>query len=82
MFQTKVVEEIKKHILFSMFFSPKIVPFMRMWKKVLQWDRPQTTIWRMRSACWITKVTYTLTVCNIYCFSTATIVARTRLNVT
>jgi len=29
MFQTKVVEKIKTHILCSITFFPKIVPFMR-----------------------------------------------------
>ena len=37
---------------------------------------------RMRIACWISKATVTsLRICNNYCFSTATMVARTRLNV-
>ena len=27
------------------------------WKNVVQPDRPQTTIWRMRVACWIPKAT-------------------------
>jgi hypothetical protein len=50
------------------------------------------TIWRMRIACWITKdtltlththtYTHSLTICNGYCFSTATEVARGRLDVT
>ena len=40
------------------------------------------TIWRMSIACWVTKATRTLTICNIYCFSTATIAAVTRLNIT
>ena len=46
------------------------------------------TIWRMRIACWVTKVTHThththtLTICNTFCFSTTTTVARTRLSVT
>jgi len=40
------------------------------------------TIWRVRIACCITKATHTLTVFNTYCFSTATIVARTHLIVT
>ena len=36
----------------------------------------------MRIACWILKVTntHTLRLCNTHCFSTATMVARTRLN--
>jgi hypothetical protein len=28
-----------------------------MWKNTVQTDRPQTTIWRMRVACWIPKAT-------------------------
>jgi len=30
----------------------------------------------------MTKAKHTLTICNSYCFSTATMVARTRFNVT
>ena len=54
-----------------------------MWKNMVQPDRPQVTIWRMRIACWITKATnlraeyVILTV-----FSTTSAVARTRLTVT
>jgi len=29
------------------------------WKNIVQPDRPQITIWHMRIACWIPKVTYT-----------------------
>ena len=50
-----------------------------MWENMIEWGRPQMTIWRMRIACWINKTT---DMCNTYCFSTATIVARTRLNIT
>jgi hypothetical protein len=39
-------------------------------------------IGRMRFACWITKATDTLRICNTYCFFTATMVTRTRLNIT
>ena len=31
-----------------------------MWKNVIEPDRPQMTIWRMRFACWIPKATNTL----------------------
>ena len=43
-------------------------------------DRAQTAIRRMRFACSISKATYTHThrICNNYCFSTATIFARMR----
>ena len=44
------------------------------------------TIRRMRFSHRITKATdthkHTLRICNNYCFSTATVVARTRLNIT
>jgi hypothetical protein len=36
----------------------------------------------IRSAFWISKATHTITICNTYCFSTVTMVTRTRLNVT
>jgi hypothetical protein len=40
-------------------------------------------IWRMRIESCITKATkHNLTTCNNYCFSTSTMVARARLNVT
>jgi len=32
-------------------------------------DRPQMTIRRMRITCWITKAMNTLRICSIYCFS-------------
>jgi len=44
-------------------------------------DKPRITIWRMRIACYVNKVTMTLRICNTCCSSTATIVAWTRLNV-
>jgi hypothetical protein len=44
---------------------------------MVQPDRPQMTIWRMRFACWITKATDTVRICNTYCFTTATMVRLT-----
>jgi len=83
MFRTKVVEKIKTHILCSVTFFPKIVPFMRKrGENTVERRRPQMTIWRMRIACWMLKATNTLRLCNTHCFSTAIMVARTRLNVT
>jgi hypothetical protein len=43
--------------------------------------RTQMTIRRMRIACPITKVTDTVTISNTHRFSTATMVARMRLNI-
>jgi hypothetical protein len=45
--------------MFNNFFFSKIVPFMRMWKNIVQPDRPQMTIWRLRIACWTPKATRT-----------------------
>jgi len=36
-----------------------------MWKNVVEWGRPQMTIWRMRIACWIPKATNAHTGCAI-----------------
>jgi hypothetical protein len=52
-----------------------------MWSNILVPDRSQTTISRMRIACWYQGFKYALIICNTYCFSTSSIVARTRLNV-
>ena len=52
-----------------------------MWKNIVEPVRPQMTIWLMCIACWITKATGTLTLCNTYWISTATMVARMRLNI-
>jgi hypothetical protein len=53
-----------------------------MWKNVVELDRPQRPLWRMHTACWIPKATNRLGIRNTYCFSTATMVERTRLEVT
>jgi hypothetical protein len=37
---------------------------------------------RMRFACWISKTTNALIIFNTYCFSNATMISQTRLNVT
>ena len=53
-------------------------------KNVLERDRPQMIIWRMRIACWMPKAakhTHTHRLCNTHCFSTTTMVARTHLSV-
>ena len=60
----------------------------RLWDNVEKYCRGvQTTqgniLWCMRISCWIPKATNTHSrICNTYCFSTATLVARTRLSVT
>jgi hypothetical protein len=61
MFRTKVVEEIKTQILFSiiLFFFENRVVYEIMWKNSVERCRPQMIIWRMRIKCWITKATHT-----------------------
>jgi len=55
MFQTKVVEKIKTHILCAItFFLENRAVYKIMWKNMVEPDRLQMTIWRMRIACWIT----------------------------
>jgi len=57
MFQTKVVEKIKTHILGPVFFFlDNRAVYEIMWENIVKPDRPQMTVWRMRIACWITNV--------------------------
>ena len=59
MFQTKVVDKTKTHILCSLnIFFPenRAVPEIT-WKNAVQPDRPQMTIWRTRIACRIPTAT-------------------------
>jgi hypothetical protein len=44
MFQTKVVEKIKTHILFSVTFPENRAVYEIMWKNMVQGNRPQMTI--------------------------------------
>ena len=66
------------------FFLENIALFEIMWKSFVEPDRAKMKIWRMRIACWITQgtKTHSLRICNTYCFSTSTMVARKRLDVT
>jgi hypothetical protein len=61
MFQTKVTEEVTTYILFSINCLRKSC---HLWdnveKYIIEPDRPQMTIWRMRIAFWIPKATNTL----------------------
>jgi hypothetical protein len=57
--QAKVVEKIKKYIMFILFFSRNITIYELMWKNVVELDVPQMTIWHMHIACWICKASNT-----------------------
>ena len=54
MFQRKVVEKIKIHILWSVTFSESHALYDIMPKNEVKPDRAQT-IWRLRVSCWISK---------------------------
>jgi hypothetical protein len=60
MFWTKVVDKIKKVDFFQL-FSKIGTSDVIMWKNIVEPDRPQVTVWRMRIACSITDPTYTYT---------------------
>jgi hypothetical protein len=60
MFQINVVEKIRTHIRRSVTISfRKLSVDEIMWKNIVKPDRPQTTIWRMRFACWIYEAKHT-----------------------
>jgi hypothetical protein len=80
MFQTKLVEEFKTHIFCSVtFFSPKVVPLMRKCGKYCRVG--QATDDSVAHAFYTLDTLDTLRLCNTHWFSTATVVARTLLNV-
>jgi hypothetical protein len=82
MLQTDVVEKIRTGILCSVICFIKSCRVMC--KNTSERGTTEMTIWRMRIACSQPKATntHTHTICSTYCFSTATMVVRTRLSVT
>jgi len=63
-FQIKVLEKIKTHILVSVtFFFPfeNRAVCEKMWINIVERGRLQMIIWRMRIACWMPKATSTHT---------------------
>ena len=69
------------HFKFSNFFPENGAVNEIMWKNFAELVRAQITIWRMRIASWIQNDTNKLSEYN-YCFPTATVLARTRRDVT
>jgi len=57
MFQTKAVEKVKIHILFSLtfFFPGNPAGYEIMWKNIVKRGRPKIATWRVRIPCWISK---------------------------
>ena len=65
MFQTKFVEKINTHFVFSNLFSENLAIYEIRWKNFVEPDRPQMTLRRMLIACWITKAINTNSECVI-----------------
>jgi len=59
MFQTKVVEKTKTHIVCSITLFDNRAFCEVMWKNIIEPGRPQITILRMPIACWIPESTNT-----------------------
>jgi hypothetical protein len=57
MFQT-FRENQNKHFVFNNFFPENRTLYEILWKNTVKPDRPQMTIWHMRTACWVPKNTY------------------------
>jgi len=70
-------ENKKTHSKFNNFFFSNRDVYEVLLKNIVEPGRPQMKIWRMHIPCY----KHTLRICNTYRFSTATIVARTRLSV-
>ena len=69
MFKTNAVEKIKTHIYSSMtfFFEIRAVNEI-MWKYAFEPDRPQITVWCIRTAFWIPKATHAPRTQNMFSF--------------
>ena len=99
MFQTKVLETIKTHILCSLTFLENRAVYEIMWTNMVDLEKVQLTngAWAIHAGCRRLQTnkqtnkhkhthththTHTLSICNNYCFFTASIVARMPRNIT
>jgi len=70
-FHTKVVESIKTHIYVQKFFLKNRAICEIMWRNIVEQDRPQMTIWRMRVADTHSQYVILLFHCNNGCSNTS-----------
>jgi len=76
-------ENQKTYLVKYLFFSENRVVCEWLWKNTLRLDRPHATTQSMRFECCINYgYKHTIRILNTYCFSTVTVVTRTRHNVT
>jgi len=73
------LERKKAHFMFNFFFFENRTVYETV-EKFVKSKRPQMKTRFMRISYWTPKATNTLRICNTYCFSTATLVAQTRLS--
>ena len=80
-FYKKVIQEIETHIQCKIKSPPPenrdIIDIM--WGEkigTVTQATDENILWRMRTACWITKATKTLRICSAFCFPTAVMVVR------
>jgi len=59
------VQKIKTQFHIQYFFPENRAVYELMWRNMVEPDRTQMTIWRMRFACWMTKATDTHSQCVI-----------------
>jgi len=59
-FQINVAEKLKTHTLCLITFFNNLAFYEIMWKNIVQPDKLQMTIWRMRIACWMSKAVETI----------------------
>jgi len=81
MFQTKVVEKIKTHILCSLNIFENRAVYEIMWRNYVERGGRQYGARALLSG-YLRLQIHELRLCNTHCFSTATMVARTRPIVT
>ena len=63
MLETRFVEKLEIHILCSITSFRELCCFNIMWENIVERGRPHLTIWRMRIAYWIPRVTNTHSGC-------------------
>jgi len=58
-FRTNIVEKMKTRIVCSVSFFENRTAYEIMWENIVEPDRPQMKMWRLRVVCWIPKATNT-----------------------
>jgi len=81
MFLINFAEETKIHFMFNKFIAKSRAVYEIIWKNIVEPDRPHDNTEHAHCMLDTYGCKRLLRICNNYCFSTATMVIRTRLNV-